>query len=243
MPAERYYLDHALHAHQQQELKGSEFHHLAHVMRTRKGETVELVNGRGALAQATVQEIMKDKALLRIEQVTQEPDYPCRLILAQAMPKPNRLDFVLEKGTELGVDCFWLFPGELSTKKEFFSHQLERARTVTIAAMKQCGRLTLPQIILQPAIDQWTPWNGIAAFFGDLDPQALPFETAWRKLESPIYPVMFITGPEAGFSKQEKQLLRNQGAVGVKLHPHILRTDTASLMALSLLSHWFLGRV
>lgn len=240
MPAERYFLDHSFKPNDHYELKGSEFHHLAHVMRTRKGETVELVNGKGALAQATVRDILKEKAILTIDQVYQEPDQPCRLILAQAIPKPNRLDFILEKGTELGVDCFWLFPGQYSAKKEFFPHQLERAQTLTIAAMKQCGRLTLPNLILQPSLDEWPSLAEMSAFFGDLESEAPPFEEAWKKLNSPSYPILFVTGPEAGFSKQEVHILRERGATGVKLHPNILRTDTASIMALSLLSHWVL---
>lgn len=237
MPAERYFIDEPFKIYGQYELRDAEFHHLSHVMRTRKGESIELVNGRGALAQAIVQDITKDKALLKIEQLRQDQVHPCRLILAQALPKPNRLDFILEKGTELGVDSFWLFPGKCSVKKELFPHQLERARTLTISAMKQCGRLTLPNIVLQPSLDEWSSLEGFSSFFGDLDPEAPLFETVWNQ-STPSSPIMFITGPEAGFNSQEMQILRNQGAVGVKLHSNILRTDTASLMALSLLSHW-----
>jgi 16S rRNA (uracil1498-N3)-methyltransferase len=240
MPSERYFLDHSFTNHSNQELKGSEFHHLVHVMRTRKGETIELVNGQGALAKAKVEEIHKEKALLKIEHLERESPTPCRLILAQAIPKPNRMDFILEKGTELGVDAFWLFPGDSSVKKEFFPHQMERARALTIAAMKQCGRLTLPEIIIKPSLAQWPLLADLSVFFGDLDPLAPPFERAWKENSSFSYPAVFVTGPEAGFSQQEIQRLKDLGAKGVKLHPHILRTDTASMMALSLLSHWLL---
>lgn len=238
MPAERYFLETTFKVHEQHELKDAEFHHLSHVMRTRKGEMVELVNGKGALAHAMVQEIKKEKVLLQIEQVKQEDPHSYHLILAQALPKPNRLDFILEKGTELGVDSFWLFPGQRSAKKEFFPHQWERARTLTIAAMKQSGRLTLPEILLQPPLEEWPSLTNMTAFFGDLALEALPFEKEWHKLKNPSQKILFVTGPEAGWSEQEIENLRKQGATGVKLHPHILRTDTASIMALGLLSHW-----
>ncbi len=241
MPAERYYLDHIFKVAGHQELKGSEFHHLAHVMRTRKGDSVELVNGKGSLAQAIVQDLAKDKAVLKIEQLYQEPEPLCRLILSQALSKPHRLDFILEKGTELGVNRFWLFPGHHSAKKECYPSQLERAQMVTISAMKQCGRLYLPTLHLQPAIDQWENLIHTPTFFGDLDPHAPLFETEWKRFSHSSYPLVFITGPEGGFSQQEVQCLKNQGAQGVKLHDNILRTDTASLMALSLLSHWLLS--
>jgi len=240
MPAERYFLNDTFKEGEMQELKGQEFHHLAHVMRTRKGESVELVNGKGSLAQALVQEKTKDKALLRIEEVYQEPEPLCRLILAQALPKPHRLDDILEKGTELGVDSFWLFPGEYSTQKECYPSQMERARTVTIAAMKQCGRLYLPSLLVQPVIGEWKNLAEKSVFFGDVNRDATPFETTWNSLSSHFFPVVFVTGPEGGFSSKEVQSLRDQGALGVKLHTNILRSDTASLMALSLLSHWLL---
>lgn len=234
MPAERYYIDCPLLAGEACELKETEFHHLAHVMRTRKGEDVELVNGKGVLASATVSEIRKDRAILHIETLLQkESETKCRMILAQALPKPNRLDFILEKGTELGVDCFWLFPGDLSGKKEIYPNQIERAHHLTIAAMKQCGRLFLPSIEIKPSLKQWTPLPNVSAYFGDVDPNA-PLLT--HALDKVNYPILFITGPESGFNENETQILRNLGVKGVKLHDNILRTDTASLVALSLIS-------
>jgi 16S rRNA (uracil1498-N3)-methyltransferase len=155
------------------------------------------------------------------------------------MPKPNRLDFILEKGTELGVDAFWVFPGQLSIKKEFFPHQMERAQSLLVAAMKQCGRLTLPTLHLQPPLTQWTTFPS-TAFFGDLSPEALPFEIVWKQSTGLTSPFLFITGPESGLTSQEEQFLKEGGVKGVRLHPYILRTDTASLMAVSLLSHWLL---
>ncbi|WP_068468234.1 RsmE family RNA methyltransferase [Candidatus Protochlamydia phocaeensis] len=240
MPAERYFLEEELSLHARKILKDAEFHHLAHVMRTRKGEQVELVNGKGTLACASVQDILKDQAILIIEDIqTSHPPRPqAQLILAQALPKPDRLAFILEKGTELGVDEFWLFPGHLSGKKEFFPHQMERARALTIAAMKQCGRLDLPALIMKPALDKWDSLGG-RAFFGDLDPQAPLFSQAWKSA-APLPPFIFFTGPESGWSQEEIALLKEKGAQGVKLHTNILRTDTASIAALSLMQHWLM---
>lgn len=237
MPAERYYYENCFHLYDSLTITGVEFHHLTHVMRVRKGEHVELVNGKGELATTEVKEIAKDRAILRIEHIFQEPERPCRLILAQAMPKPNRLDTILEKGTELGVDCFWLFPGTLSVKKEMYPQQIERARHITIAAMKQSGRLTLPTIIFQPAISRWSAFQ-TPAYFGDVDPAAIPLHTFCTKTGSVSFPMIFITGPESGLDPQEMQMLKELGAKGVSLHPNILRTDTASIVAVGLLSHW-----
>lgn len=75
-----------------------------------------------------------------------------------------------------------------------------------------------------------------SSFFGDTQPDALPFISAWKKIE-PKNEAIFFIGPESGFTKEEVSLLKTFKAQGVKLHPNILRTDTAAIAALTLLSH------
>lgn len=239
MPVERYFLRESLHPHETKTLKGTEFHHLAHVMRTRKGDEIELVNGQGVLAQAIVQEIRKDQAHLLVQSATQEKPGTKQVILAQAMPKLNRLDYILEKGTELGVDAFWLFPGQLSVKKEFQGNQLERLQAILISAMKQCGRLYLPTLEIKPALDQWQNVEG-TLFFGDVEEKAPLFAHAFEE-KSLSFPIIFCTGPESGLTAAEINHLKALGAQGVKLHQSILRTDTASIAALALIQHWLLA--
>ncbi|WP_075883788.1 RsmE family RNA methyltransferase [Candidatus Protochlamydia sp. W-9] len=234
MPAERFFTSEEISLHQHVVLKDNEFHHLTHVMRAKKGERVELVNGKSILAQATVLDIHKGQAVLLIDQIKTERMDSSRLILAQAYVKPDRLAFILEKGTELGVDEFWLFPGQLSFQKEIYPHQQERAQSLIIAAMKQCGRLTLPKILFKPALNQWDSIFS-QAFFGDLDPHA-PFLAAANEVSS--YPIIFFTGPESGWSDAERQQLKKMGVQGVRLHTNILRTDTASIAALSIIQQW-----
>lgn len=240
MPAERYYLDHPLSERQIVSLEGNEFHHLAHVMRTRLGDCVEIVNGKGSLAEATVKELGKNQALLLIEHVsTTSPSLP-RIILAQAIPKPNRLDYIIEKGTELGVDEFWLFPAQHSVKKDFNLTQMERMQTLLISATKQSGRLFLPSLEVKSSVEKWIGGCQGSLFFGDVEKDAPLFSVVWQKLQ-PIIQMIFLIGPESGFSQKEIDLMKQAHAHGVKLHENILRTDTASLVAVSLVSHWRLA--
>lgn len=238
MPVERYFLEDSFQLNAEKTLTGSEFHHLWRVMRARLGDSVEIVNGRGALAHALVEKIAKDRAVLRIKKIEEMQPEKSTVILAQAFPKVNRLDFILEKGTELGVDEFWLFPGVLSIKKDFTVNQLERAQMLTIAAMKQCGRLTLPKVKIMPSLDQWPSPEG-SVFFGDVNRNAPVFWHAWNQNEI-ISPLTFFIGPESGWHAQEVQLLKKIGGKPVKLHDNILRTDTASLAAISLVRHWLM---
>lgn len=238
MPTERYFIDEAITLNQNISLKGSEFHHLSRVMRGHCGDELELVNGKGILARGIVEKLTKEHAEISIKDIFQEQENAAKIILAQALPKTNRLDFILEKGTELGVDEFWLFPGELSIKKDFSENQKERAHTITIAAMKQCGRLSLPRIKILPVLSKWPDLAGVN-FFGDLDPKA-PVLLGLCKPELLKGPISFFVGPESGWHINEVKLLKEKGAVGVKLHQNILRTDTASLVAISLIQHQLL---
>ena len=240
MPAERYFLEQEFNLKETKVIAGAEHHHLAHVMRAKKGDEVELVNGMGSLALAVVEEIKKDRAILSILLVEHKPLPPCRLVLAQAIPKLNRLDFIIEKGTELGVDAFWLFPGCRSNQKELHPSQLERAKSVAIAAMKQCGRLDLPKLVILPPLldERWRSLMKGTAFFGDINPATPLFEVIWQQIDKNNLPTIFFTGPEGGFSLEEEQTLRKLEVLGVKLHHNILRTETASLMAISLMTHW-----
>lgn len=237
MPAERYFIDTELLPDQEVTLEDAEFHHFANVMRGKVGHQVELVNGLGSLAEATAIRVEKKKAIVSIETVSFAPEEAHDLILAQAYPRFHRLDFIVEKGTELGMKELWLFPGERSERKELSESQLERLNGVTIAALKQCGRLHLPKIIVKPPLVRWTEPDG-NLYFGDVNPTApLLYNQLTDSPAEAKKKIVFCTGPESGFSDNEENALKAVGAIGVKLHGNILRTDTASITALAIISH------
>lgn len=230
MPAERYYLAQSLQKGCDVSITDQEYHHLVHVMRAAVGDTVELVNGTGDLATATVARLDKRQALLTIQDTAHEAPQLHAMILAQALPRINRMDFIVEKGTELGMTQLWLFPGEHSERKSLTDHQVDRLRAMAIAAMKQCGRLYLPEIIVKPAIKAWQPLP-YPLFYGDVAPNAPRLAEAWPK--ETVDGAIFCIGPESGFTPAEEHALKALNAIGVSLHRNILRTDTASLVALT----------
>lgn len=232
MPAYRYYMDADFKAGDQLKLEGAEQHHLAHVMRQVAGDRIDLVNGRGVLASAEILSVGRREALLRVEEATYYSPPKHTIILAQAMTRASRLDFILEKGTELGMSELWLFPAERSEKEKLSDSKLERMRHLTIAAMKQCGRLHLPRIVIREHFNLWDPFDGLVCF-GDVDCRKNE-SLNWREQKR----ILFFVGPESGFTPTEAQSLRKLGAVGIKLHENILRTETAALTGLALI-HWF----
>jgi len=210
-------------------IDGSEFHHLVHVMRAQIGDEIELVNGHGVIAYARIESIKKKSASLRILRRENKPKPSPSLISAIAILRMEKLDWAIEKATELGVDAITLFPAEHSEKKQLSENQVERLRNISIAAMKQCGRLYLPAIAILSSLERVLELDAMA-LFGDTDPKAPMLEAI-----PDSSPILFITGPEKGFSTNEDELLK-QRAKGVRLHMNILRAETAPIVALSLLS-------
>ncbi len=235
MPVYRYYTPEKLAGKSSVTLNEGEFHHFIHVVRGKVGDTVELIDGLGNLATAIASDKTRRDVTFHIENVVSAPPEKQRIIIAQAYPKANRLDFILEKGTELGMTELWLFPTEKSERKIAFDSHIHRMNVIMIAAMKQSGRLYLPQIVIKPKLPDLKEIASLAGFFGDTDPNAPSFISCLKKEMIGIDLIFFI-GPESGFTGNEAEYLHTIGVKGVKLHPNILRTETAPLVFLSILS-------
>jgi len=235
MPANRYFCAAELNVGDEVAIVGAEFHHLIHVMRASVGESVEIVNGRGTLAFAQIVGIEKKKhALALVDRNEKEQESKRCLVIAQAIPRQGRLDTIVEKTCELGVDELILFPGERSERKDVGSKALGRLETVAISAMKQCGRLFVPKISVAPSLKKWDSLSTLA-FFGDLAKEAPTLASQITGDQS----ITFFVGPESGFTPEEEKQLKVLGVKGVKLHENVLRTETASIVAAAIISHLF----
>lgn len=237
MPAERYFCPEEFVVGSSLLISGGESQHLVKVMRNSCGDVIELCNGRGTLASAKITAVERQGVFVTIEEILKFEPLPSAVILAQGMPKMNRLDFIVEKGTELGMTHLRLFPGERSEKIGLSSQQRERIAMQLIAAMKQCGRLYLPKVELAPPLAEWGS-SGVAPvgveLFGDLGEQAHSFYSL-RQRGILTGAVTAFIGPEAGLTSREEKILRKRGAIGVKLHKNILRTETAAIVMLALI--------
>ena len=211
------------------EISGVEHHHLAHVMRLHVGQQVELVDGRGALATALVAVVGRHATVVEVRNLVRSSPPPFLPIIAQALPRQPHLETIVEKGTELGMAQLWLFPAERSARNELNTKQIQRLEAIAVAALKQCGRLHLPQIISKGPISSWEELP-YPLLWGCLDPHAPTL------LEQSLQcGVIVAIGPESGFSPDEEAWFSMQYAQGVRLHRNILRTETASLAALSII--------
>ena len=220
---DRYYLDEPLKEDATYTLSGTEVHHLVNVIRKKLGEQIELVNGKGALATATIIALTKRKADVLITSKKERSPPSTSLIAAQGFTRTRPMEFIVEKGTELGMTELWLYPGELSERDKV---TLPRLQAIAISAMKQCGRLYLPLIKEVPPIVSWKKPK-LPLFFGNTERNSPPLTPSKEGL-------IFVTGPEKGLSQNETEALLKLNAQGVTLNSNILRTETATLAALAI---------
>ncbi len=213
-------------------LEGNEAHHLRTVCRLRVGDAVYLFNGDGRQHLAHVASLDRREVALEVVAIeTPQRELGFRLLVASAVPKGDRAQFLVEKLTELGVTDFVpletarsvVHPGE--TKRDKWQRYI-------IEASKQCGRNVLMQV--HPPV-RWLEYcrdRDAAAHRWLADPLAAPL--ARSACPERGRNVALAVGPEGGFTDEEMEIARQSGWVGVGLGPRILRIETAALVLAAL---------
>ncbi|MBN1391870.1 MAG: 16S rRNA (uracil(1498)-N(3))-methyltransferase [Sedimentisphaerales bacterium] len=223
------------------ELTGGEAHHLFNVCRLKTGDKVELFDGAGTLASASIERASSKLVLLRIINLEkmEKPDRP-EIIIAVSLPKGERFDWLLEKCTELGVDRVIPVIFERTVKQPKNPKAVQRWRNIVIAAAKQCRRIFLPQINPPAPLEKvLSKYNNAEIFVGSLDAKS-PALIAQRLSTKDV---IALIGPEGGITKSEKAILENYGAKFIRLTNTILRVETAALAFAAILAAQRDGKV
>ena len=212
-----------------------EFKHLTKVLRLKKGDDVELINGQGGLARGIIEEIKKDSVVIGLHEVSFIPQRAGVVItLACAIPKRAKFETIIEKCTELGVDRIipliterteFLLEGERADKRT------ERFRRVAVNAAKQCKRSWFPDItapvLFKQAIEALSGQD-VAFFIPWLEGERFPLSQALAQ-RSQMKGFVFFIGPEGDFTPEEVQLALKAGALPVSLGENVLKVDTAAM--------------
>ena len=212
--------------------------HALRVLRLKAGDGVTLFNGDGREYHARLTSADPRSASVEIESVdAPERESPLRITLVQSLARGEKMDWIIQKATELGVARIWPVASERSEVRLDSSRgekRLDHWRAVAIAACEQCGRNVLPQIsppealaaklAAHPADDKETRWM--------LQPGEA---TRLRNAGSAITDVMLAVGPEGGFGDDDLGALRQAGFRALALGPRVLRTETAGLAAIAAL--------
>jgi len=240
--ADRFYTDQPL-APGEFVLDGPEAHHLAAVRRFHPGDTITLFNGDGGEYPAEVLSVGKKQVAVMIQgrvEANRELSYP--LVIASALPKGDRADFLLEKLVELGVTTFVPLICERSVvvPKE---HKREKYERAVIEASKQCGRNVLMEV--RPPIKfvefVQAVVTGQKRILHTNEPPGLSRWNVDTDQSTGINPlaretVNWLVGPEGGFTESEVALAIQNAWLPTSLGPRILRIETAAIAAASLSS-------
>lgn len=228
-------------------LDPAESHHAADVLRIEPGDRVTVFNGEGAEALAEVAQIGRDRVEVKKLHASKTAPLQCAITLAQAIPKGKNMEFIIEKGTELGAAAIAPLLSERTVVQcdaEEALKKKQKWQRVALEACKQCGQNWLPEI-LPPQ----TPKDFFAGasrydlmLIASLQPDAQHLKRVLAEA-GPQAPrrVLVLVGPEGDFTPAEIALARSHGCRPITLGPIILRTETAALYCLSVLSHELLN--
>ena len=234
----RVYTPQALNMGRTLELDGPPSKHLLTVLRLKTGAPLILFNGDGREFSARLEGASKNRATVCID--AQQParrESPLQITLLQGVSRGERMDYTLQKAVELGVGRIVPVLTERSIVKlddKNTPRKLAHWRNVIIGACEQSGRLSVPELAEPLRLTALlADSTGTATLKLLLDPAA---DTSPRMLARPPERALaLLVGPEGGLSDAECLLARRSGFLGIRLGPRILRTETAGLVALSVM--------
>ena len=223
--------------------EGEEAKHLVKVLRARSGDVVQVTDGEGQVYQVRLTAVGSTQSTGHIVERSAhvgEPTY--HLTMAVGLLKnAKRFEYVLEKSVETGVSCIIPLITERSEKT---SLRKDRATRILVAALKQCGRSRLPDIQDPVVLPEFLklhrePHTFVCHEAQDVGAHLLEQCQGLEKTAR----MTVLVGPEGGFSEDEMQTIQEQGATPVTLGPRRLRTETAAIVASSVIMAAFDGYV
>jgi 16S rRNA (uracil1498-N3)-methyltransferase len=237
MRCSRIFVEQPLQAGSEVLLPADAAHHLGVVLRAKAGQPVILFNNTGVEARAVILQVDRKRVVVRIDDVAiVENASPLSIHLAVGVSRGERMDFVLQKSTELGVTAITpLFceRTEVKLSGERLQKKLDQWQKIIVGACEQSARTRLPSLYPANSLQ-----NCLAA-----DESELRFVLHHRSeysldqhVKKPAS-VLLLIGPEGGLSDSEIDVAQQGGCVPWTLGPRVLRTETAPLAALSVLQY------
>jgi 16S rRNA (uracil1498-N3)-methyltransferase len=217
-----------------------EAHHLLRVLRARPGDGVQLFDGRGNEVSAVVEDHSGSRVTLRTTgPVVVVPRQVPELVLIQALAKGDRMDWLIEKVTELGADTIRPVVTERVITRlrdgAAAGRRLERYQRVALAATRQCGRAWMPEVVRPGVLEDAVHAAGCDVLFvGALTGNPEPLAAAAGRAAG-ARRVGLVIGPEGDLTPGELQACLEAGAVPVTFGPRILRVETAAVYGISVL--------
>lgn len=222
---------------------GDIHNHMVRVLRLETGDSVQLTDEKGMVHFGTINQVDKEWVTIKITSSSpaiQTDSSAPHITICQALPKGDKIDLILQKGTELGAHDFWLFGGRRSIAKIRADQQnskLERWNRITAEAARQCGRPDIPEVTWRPGAVEAANDSGqglrLILWEGEREHALKDVLSAVGKPSS----VTVAIGPEGGFDPLEVRHFTQHGFQPVSLGSRILRTETASIAILAVMQY------
>lgn len=215
----------------QHELPEAQAHYIGRVLRHAAGDAVQLFDGSGQEYRGELIEVGKKSVRVELrEAFAGQAESPLHIHLGQGLSRGERMDWAIQKATELGANEISLIVSErceVRLKDERADKRMAHWRQVAISACEQCGRSVLP--IIHPPINLADWLTQVSA---ELKLVLHPVAEPWASHPQP-QSLAFLIGPEGGLSDNEVSQAKAQGFHAARLGPRVLRTETAPVVALS----------
>jgi 16S rRNA (uracil1498-N3)-methyltransferase len=234
LTSERLFVDSDLGSGRRVELSPPQAHYLTAVLRLKLGARLLVFNGRDGEWVATLAETHKRGASLSIDSATRTQEYGPDLDYLFAPLKRSRLDYMVQKATEMGVAALRPVVTERTIAERVNS---DRMRANVVEAAEQCGILRVPKVEAPVKLDDilqgWDATRRIV-YCDEQDQRTDPIAALSQLAPGPL---AVLVGPEGGFSSRERErLLAEDFVVPVSLGPRIMRADTAAVALLALVN-------
>ncbi|MBD9413137.1 16S rRNA (uracil(1498)-N(3))-methyltransferase [Pseudomonas sp. PDM16] len=215
----------------QHELPEAQAHYIGRVLRHSAGDAIQLFDGSGQEYLGELIEVGKKAVRVELrEQFDGQAESPLRVHLGQGLSRGERMDWAIQKATELGASEITPIVSErceVRLKDERADKRLAHWRQVAISACEQCGRSVLPVIHAPQTLAEWQA-SVQAELKLVLHPVAAPLESHAKPQT-----LAFLIGPEGGLTDAEVEQAKTAGFHAARLGPRVLRTETAPVVALA----------
>ncbi|HWL22997.1 MAG TPA: 16S rRNA (uracil(1498)-N(3))-methyltransferase [Ureibacillus sp.] len=245
---QRYFVQETFNSQSELSITGDSARHISKVMRMDIGEKIIVVVNEIAY----ICEIVSINDTIVVRQTGEKipsPEMPIRVDIACGLPKGDKLEFIAQKGTELGMHRLIPFKAERSIVKwddKKGEKKTERLQKIAQEAAEQSHRTIVPEITNPLSFKQLLSIveNYDAVFIADEEDAKKEIRTRFAEKLKKVYDnksksILLIFGPEGGISRTEAESLSTAGAETMSLGPRILRAETAPLYALSAISYEF----
>lgn len=233
----RIYINAELSENQTLTLPDTSFQHLCKVLRLKSGHPLRVFNGQGGQYQATLCDVEKRSANIAIGEFEDlNNESAIKVTIGQTLSRGERMDYAIQKSVEAGVYAIQpLFSERCEVKLEDkrIEKRLAHWQQVAISAAEQCGRGVVPEVRMPVALEEWLPECNEMLKFTLHHHSAKPIKHYRLETDQQI---CLLIGPEGGLTEHEVQLSEKQGFNPITLGPRVLRTETAPVVALSVIN-------